>query len=185
MARALRSSPRAPPVQGYKFNIFYPDLIDKSKAPTYSVRLLSVPGLRRRRRCRSRPESRPAPTAASCLPAAGRARRWAGAAAAGALQGPPTSWPAPPQLAAAPTGGEGPRQRGRLHLHPALPCGAALRGHCLPHCKQGVVRRRRRRPPPNSTYKYLHHHQAPLRPHPMPLNCCQGVQPQARLQKRV
>ena len=24
-------------VQGYKFNIFYPDLIDKSKAPTYSV----------------------------------------------------------------------------------------------------------------------------------------------------
>jgi hypothetical protein len=24
-------------VQGYKFNIFYPDLIDKSKAPTYKV----------------------------------------------------------------------------------------------------------------------------------------------------
>jgi hypothetical protein len=24
-------------VQGYKFNIFYPDLIDKTKAPTYKV----------------------------------------------------------------------------------------------------------------------------------------------------
>jgi len=24
-------------VQGYKFNIFYPDLVDKSKAPTYSI----------------------------------------------------------------------------------------------------------------------------------------------------
>jgi len=24
-------------VQGYKFNIFYPDLIDKSKAPTYKI----------------------------------------------------------------------------------------------------------------------------------------------------
>lgn len=24
-------------VQGYKFNVFYPDLIDKSKAPTYKV----------------------------------------------------------------------------------------------------------------------------------------------------
>ena len=24
-------------VQGYKFNIFYPDLIDKSKAPTYTI----------------------------------------------------------------------------------------------------------------------------------------------------
>ena len=24
-------------VQGYKFNIFYPDLIDKSKAPTYRI----------------------------------------------------------------------------------------------------------------------------------------------------
>ena len=24
-------------MQGYKFNIFYPDLIDKSKAPTYRV----------------------------------------------------------------------------------------------------------------------------------------------------
>ena len=24
-------------MQGYKFNIFYPDLLDKSKAPTYSI----------------------------------------------------------------------------------------------------------------------------------------------------
>merc|ERR1711939_597507 len=24
-------------VQGYKFNIFYPDLIDKTKAPTYKI----------------------------------------------------------------------------------------------------------------------------------------------------
>lgn len=24
-------------VQGYKFNIFYPDLVDKSKAPTYNI----------------------------------------------------------------------------------------------------------------------------------------------------
>jgi len=24
-------------VQGYKFNIFYPDLVDKSKAPTYGI----------------------------------------------------------------------------------------------------------------------------------------------------
>lgn len=24
-------------VQGYKFNIFYPDLVDKSKAPTYTI----------------------------------------------------------------------------------------------------------------------------------------------------
>ena len=24
-------------MQGYKFNIFYPDLIDKSKAPTYKI----------------------------------------------------------------------------------------------------------------------------------------------------
>ncbi|KAG6378509.1 mid region of cactin-domain-containing protein [Boletus reticuloceps] len=29
-------------VQGYKFNIFYPDLIDKSKAPTYKI--VKVPG---------------------------------------------------------------------------------------------------------------------------------------------
>ena len=27
-------------VQGYKFNIFYPDLIDKKKAPEYKVKLL-------------------------------------------------------------------------------------------------------------------------------------------------
>lgn len=25
-------------MQGYKFNIFYPDLIDKSKAPTYHIK---------------------------------------------------------------------------------------------------------------------------------------------------
>jgi len=24
-------------VQGYKFNIFYPDLMDKTKAPTYNI----------------------------------------------------------------------------------------------------------------------------------------------------
>jgi hypothetical protein len=29
-------------VQGYKFNIFYPDLIDKSKAPTYYIK--KIPG---------------------------------------------------------------------------------------------------------------------------------------------
>lgn len=27
----------------------------------------------------------------------------------------------------------------RFHLHPALLCGSALRGHCLPHPQQGVV----------------------------------------------
>ena len=33
------STDNPPPkvVQGYKFNIFYPDLIDKSKAPTYKI----------------------------------------------------------------------------------------------------------------------------------------------------
>lgn len=33
------STDNPPPkvVQGYKFNIFYPDLIDKSKAPTYKL----------------------------------------------------------------------------------------------------------------------------------------------------
>ena len=35
----LNSTDNPPPkvVQGYKFNIFYPDLIDKSKAPTYKI----------------------------------------------------------------------------------------------------------------------------------------------------
>ena len=36
---SFRSTDNPPPkvVQGYKFNIFYPDLIDKSKAPTYKI----------------------------------------------------------------------------------------------------------------------------------------------------
>lgn len=35
----FNSTDNPPPkvVQGYKFNIFYPDLIDKSKAPTYKI----------------------------------------------------------------------------------------------------------------------------------------------------
>lgn len=35
----LHSTDNPPPkvVQGYKFNIFYPDLIDKTKAPTYKI----------------------------------------------------------------------------------------------------------------------------------------------------
>ena len=37
--RAHYDQDNPPPkvVQGYKFNIFYPDLIDKSKAPTYKI----------------------------------------------------------------------------------------------------------------------------------------------------
>ena len=37
--RAHYDTDNPPPkvVQGYKFNIFYPDLIDKSKAPTYKI----------------------------------------------------------------------------------------------------------------------------------------------------
>ena len=38
---ARRAGGGSPPptrsLQGYKFNIFYPDLIDKTKAPTYKV----------------------------------------------------------------------------------------------------------------------------------------------------
>lgn len=32
-------------VQGYKFNIFYPDLIDKDEAPTYSCEKVRSAGL--------------------------------------------------------------------------------------------------------------------------------------------
>ena len=32
-----KENPPPKVVQGYKFNIFYPDLIDKTKAPTYTV----------------------------------------------------------------------------------------------------------------------------------------------------
>lgn len=37
--RAHYDDDNPPPkmVQGYKFNIFYPDLLDKSKAPTYKI----------------------------------------------------------------------------------------------------------------------------------------------------
>ena len=37
MSASSTDNPPPKVVQGYKFNIFYPDLIDKSKAPTYKI----------------------------------------------------------------------------------------------------------------------------------------------------